>query len=84
MIAKKVAPHFYVPRLRIEENSAKNRRIATAGETPTNSKGTQSSGIPKTGDRRFFEAATVWIRATNQPHILGKITADSLRKSWKR
>jgi hypothetical protein len=57
---EKVAPHFYVPQPRVEENSAKNRRIATAGETPANCEGTQSSGIPKTSDRRFFEAATVW------------------------
>lgn len=50
----------YVPRPCVEENSNKNRRIATAGETPANGEGTQSSGITKTSDRRFFEAATVW------------------------
>ena len=54
MTEEKVAPHFYVPRSRVEENSAKNRGFATAGETPANGEGTQSSGIPKTSDRRFF------------------------------
>ena len=57
---EKVAPHFYVPRLRVEENSTKNRRIVTARHIPATCEGTQSSGIPKTSDRLFFEAATVW------------------------
>jgi hypothetical protein len=48
---EKVAPHFYVSQPRVEENSTKNRRIATAGHIPANSEGTQSSGIPKTSDR---------------------------------
>jgi hypothetical protein len=55
MTEEKVAPHFYVPRPRVEENSAKNRRIATAGDIPANTEGTQSSGITKTSDRRFFK-----------------------------
>jgi hypothetical protein len=67
MTEEKVAPDFYVPRLRIEENSAKNRRIATARETPTNSKGTQSSGIPKTGDRRFFGTNSYGVDWGDQP-----------------
>ena len=57
---EKVAPDFYVPRHRGEGNSTKNRRIATAGEIPHNCEATQRSGIPKTSDRLFFEAATVW------------------------
>jgi len=60
MTEKKVAPHFYVPRPGVEGNSTKNRRIATAGDTPANGEGTQSSGITKTSDRLFLEAATVW------------------------
>jgi len=59
MTEEKVAPHFYVPRPRAEGSSAENRRFATAGETPANSQGTQSSGIPKTSDRLSFEAAAV-------------------------
>ncbi len=68
MTEEKVAPHFYVPWSHVEESSTKNRRIATAGETPTNSKGTQSSGIPKTGDRRFFGTSSYGVglgRPTN-------------------
>jgi hypothetical protein len=60
LTAEKVAPHFYVPRPRVEENSTKNRGCVTAGEIPANCEGTQSSGIPKTSDRLFFEAARVW------------------------
>lgn len=59
MTGGKVAPHFYVPRPRVEESSTKKRRIVTAGDIPANSKGTQSRAITKTSDRRFFEAATV-------------------------
>ncbi len=59
MTEEKIAPHFYVPRLRVEENSAKNRGFATAGETRANDENPQSSGILKTNDRRFFKAATV-------------------------
>jgi hypothetical protein len=54
MTEEKVAPDFYVPRPRVEENSAKNRGFAIAGETPASVEGAQSSGIPKTGDRLFF------------------------------
>jgi len=60
MTEKKVAPPFYVPRPGVEGNSTKNRRIATAGDTPANGEGTQSSGITKTSDRLFFEADAVW------------------------
>jgi hypothetical protein len=60
MTEEKVAPDFYIPRPRVEENSTKNQRIATAGETPANVEGAQNSGIPKTGDHLFFEAVTVW------------------------
>ncbi len=60
MTEEKVAPDFYVPRHHVEGNSTKNRRIATAGDIPANGEGTQSSGITKTSDRLFFEAATVW------------------------
>ena len=58
MAEEKVAPHFYVPRSCAEGNSTKNRWIATAGETPANSEGTQSSGITKTSDRLFFETSS--------------------------
>jgi hypothetical protein len=48
MTEEKVAPHFYVPRPRVEEISTKKRRIANAGDIPANGEDTQSSGIPKT------------------------------------
>jgi hypothetical protein len=60
MTEEKEAPQFYVPRPGVEENSTKNRRIATAEDISAKCEGTQSSGITKTSDRRFFEAATVW------------------------
>jgi hypothetical protein len=60
MTEEKVAPDFYVPRPGGEGNSTKNRRIATAGDTPANGERTQSRGITKTSDRRAFEASTVW------------------------
>jgi protein-tyrosine-phosphatase len=59
LTAEKLAPHFYVPRAHVEENLTKNRRIATAEDISAKCEGPQSSGITKTSDRRFFEAATV-------------------------
>jgi hypothetical protein len=60
MTEEKVAPHFYVPRPRVEGNLTRNRGFVTAGDISANCEGTQSSGIPKTNDRLFFEAARVW------------------------
>jgi len=60
MTEEKVVPHFHVPRPGVEGNSTKNRGFVTAGDIPANSEGTRSSGITKTSDRLFFEAATVW------------------------
>ena len=85
MTEEKVAPHFYVPRPRVEGNSTKNRGFAIAGETPANVEGTQSRGIPKTGDRLFFGTSYgVGCEAVNQPHILGNSTVECLRKLWER
>jgi hypothetical protein len=72
MTEEKVAPNFYVPRSSVEESSTKKWLIATTGDIPAKGECTQSSGITKTSDRRFFEAATVWDWGDQRASYSGK------------
>jgi len=69
MTEEKVAPHFYVPRPRVEGNSTKNRRIAILRDISANGEGTQSSGITKTSDRLFFGTSSYGV-ALGRPTCL--------------